>query len=336
MKLRLIVAVLFVAACAESFLPPSAVVDLRVIGARVDVEGNPGRANPVPGDIIQVSNIVIDRGFPPTEPPAPPPLSPPPLQWRLVACIPVASMREEPICRTQISCEGCIETPPADPLAFPVVRFQVPSAEALDAAEASSVVLQGAVCADGEPADLDAILRVAAGEIQTLEPCQDPEDQGRFITVEVPIETQPEDPNLNPVIEDVTLNGAPWPPPFDQGVPRDQPDANCVDLVADPSVLPRADGSISIIELEATNQSFQQYVVDDVFITEEMQVSWLGDGGAFEDSFSFIADPARSATIQWAPPSFPPASGSVVRFNFVIRDGRGGIDHVERGLCLAP
>ena len=333
MKLRLIVAVLLVAACAESFLPASAVVDLRVIGARVDVEGNPGRANPVPGDVIQVSNIVIDRGFPPTEPP---PLSPAPLQWRLVACIPAVSMREEPICRTQISCEGCIETPPADPFAFPVVRFQVPSADALNAAEASSVVLQGAICANGEPADLDAILRVATGEIQTLEPCQDPEDEGRFITAEIPIETQPENPNLNPIIESVTLNGEPWPPPFDTGVPRDQPESGCVDLVADPSVLPRADGSISIIELEATNPSFQQYVVDDVFITEEMQVSWLGDGGAFEDSFSFITDPARSATIQWAPPGFPPPSGRVVRFNFVIRDGRGGLDRAERGLCLVP
>jgi hypothetical protein len=336
MKLRLIVAVLLVAACAESFLPPSAVIDLRVIGARVEVEGNPGHANPVPGDLIQVSNIVIDRGFPPTEPPNPPPLSPPPLQWRLVACIPAPSVLALPICQSQIPCEGCEKTPPDDPLAFPVVRFQVPSAEALEAAEASSVVLQGVICANGEPAELEAILRLVTGETEVLEPCADPDNEGRIISVEVPIETRPENPNLNPSIEEVTLNGEPWPPPFDQGVPRGQPNTGCTDLVEDPTTLPRADGSISIIQLEASNQSFQQYVVDDVFITEEMQVSWLGDSGAFESSFSFITDPARSAAIQWAPPSFPPASGRVVRFNFVMRDGRGGLDHVERGLCLVP
>lgn len=336
MKRRLIFGLLLIGACAESFLPASAVVDLRVIGALVEIEGKPGRANPDPGDMVQVSNLVIDRGLPPTEPPEPPPLSPPPLQWRLVACIPAASVLAIPICQNVIPCEGCEQTPPDDPLALPIVRFQIPSAGELDAAEATRVVLQGVICANGEPAELDAIIRFVTGEIDVLEPCKDPDDEGRFISVEILIEEEPENPNFNPAIADVTLNGDPWPPPFDQGVPRDQSDTDCVDLVDDPSVLPQADGSISIIELSATNDSFQQYVDDDMFITEEIQVSWLADGGAFESSFSFIADPARSAAIQWALPNFPPATGSVVRFNFVIRDGRGGIDRVERGLCVIP
>ncbi|MDH3202610.1 MAG: hypothetical protein OEM15_17095 [Myxococcales bacterium] len=336
MKRRLIFGLLLIGACAESFLPPSAVVDLRQIGALVEIDGKPGRANPDPGDMVQVSNLVIDRGFPPTVPPEPPPLSPPPLQWRLVACIPAPSVLETPICQNVIPCEGCEEVPPDDPLAFPIARFQIPSAEELDAAEATSVVLQGAICAEGEPAELDAIIRLVRGDIDVLEPCKDPDDEGRFISVEIPIEDQPENPNLNPAIADVTLNGNPWPPPFDQEVPRDQSNTDCADLVEDRSVLPRADGSISIIQLEATSESFQQYLVDDVFITEEIQVSWLADGGAFESSFSFISDPARSAIIQWAPPNFPNDMGRVVRLNFVIRDGRGGIDRVERGLCVIP
>jgi hypothetical protein len=335
-KARLIFGLLLIGACAESFLPASAVVDLRVIGALVEIEGKPGRANPDPGDMVQVSSFVIDRGYPPTTPPEPPRLSPPELQWRLVACIPAPSVLAIPICQTEIPCDGCEATPPDVPLAFPIVRFQIPSAEALDAAEATRVVLQGVICADGAPAELDAIIRFVTGEIDVLEPCEDPDDEGRFISVEIPIEDQPDNPNLNPIIADVTLNGAPWPPPFDQGVPRDQSNTNCDDLVEDMSVLPVADGSISLIELETTDESFQEYLDDEITVTEEIQVSWLADGGAFETSFSFINEPARSATIQWKPPDFPTARGRVVRFNFVIRDGRGGFDRVERGLCVIP
>ena len=245
--------------------------------------------------------------------------------------------------------DGCEGTPPENALAFPVVRFTIPSEEELTAAEADFVVLQGAVCANGPPAGVQTIVAFLTGESDVLDPCpkivvdpetgeveEFPDNEGRFISVEILIEDQPENPNLNPTVEDVTLDGDPWPPPFEQGVPRDQSDTDCADLVEDRSVLPVADGSISLIELGATGSSFQQYSVDDRVMTEEMQVTWLADGGAFESSFSFIADPARSAVMQWAPPNFPPASGRVVRFNFVIRDDRGGIDRVERGLCVVP
>ncbi len=329
------VCLLLIAACSESFLPASAVVDLRVVGALVEVESKPGRANPDPGDTIQVSNLLIDRGFPPSKPPAPPPLSPPPLQWSLVACVPEPSVLALPICRNVLPCEGCVATPPEDPLAFPIVRFQVPSATELEAAGATSVVLQGAICANGPPAATDAIIRFVTGETDVLDPCEDPNNEGRFISVDISIEDEPDNPNLNPTIADVTLDGEPWPPPFDQGVPRDFSDSGCADFVGE-NVALREGGPVSIIELTATSDSFQQYLVNDMFVTEEMQVSWLADGGGFEFSFSFITDPARTATILWAPPGFANTGGSLVRFNFLMRDGRGGIDWVERGLCVLP
>lgn len=327
------VCLLLIAACGESFPPPSAVVDFRVVGALVEVEGKPGRANPDPGDTIEVSILVIDRGFPSATEPAP--LSPPPLQWSLVACVPQPSVLALPICRNVLSCEGCVATPPEDPLAFPVVRFQVPSAAELEAAEATSVKLQGAICANGPPATTDAIIRFVTGETDVLDPCEDPNDEGRFINVDISIEDEPDNPNLNPTIADVTLDGEPWPPPFDQGVPRDFSDSGCAGFV-DENVALREGGPVSTIELTATSNSFQQYLVNDVLVTEEMQVSWLADGGGFEFSFSFITDPARTAPILWAPPGFANTGGSLVRFNFLMRDGRGGIDWVERGLCVLP
>ena len=71
-------------------------------------------------------------------------------------------------------------------------------------------------------------------------------------------------------------------------------------------------------------------------LTEEIQVSWLGDGGGFERTFSFITSPANSVLTAWQPAPTAPDDGELVRFNFVIRDGRGGTDWVERGLCVLP
>ncbi len=333
-RVALASAVLCLAACGDSFDPASTVTDLRVTGARVEVVGKPGRANPDPGDTIEVSTLVIDRGFPPTEPPAPPPYSPPPLQWALVPCVPAPTVLPVPFCQDVLPCEGCEETPPVDPLALPVSRFAVPAEDELD--DASRVVLQGTVCANGAPAGVDAIIRFLTGESDSLDPCQDPADEGRFISIEVPIESDPSNPNLNPTIAELLYNGQPWPPPFDQGVPRDQPTTGCASLVDDPTGLPRAGDPPAAITVTASDESFQEYTVDEMTLTEEMQVSWLADGGGFEFSFSFITDPARSGLILWALPSFPNPAGSLVRINVVMRDGRGGLDAVERGLCVLP
>ena len=59
-----LIALCLVGACSESFLPAWAVVGLRAVGALVEVEGEPGRARPDPGDDVQVSIQVIDQGAP--------------------------------------------------------------------------------------------------------------------------------------------------------------------------------------------------------------------------------------------------------------------------------
>ena len=329
------------AACSESFLPAWAVTDLRVVAALVEVEGKPGRARPDPGDDIQLSMVVIDQGAPPSDVSGVPALTPPLLQWAFIACVPQPTLIGPPICRDVIQpCEGCVATPPDDPFAFPVLQFQVPSEAALEAAQADSVILQGAICADGPPAQ-DAILRFLLGETDDLNPCEDPSGEGRFVTLEVPIEVTPEDPNLNPEVSAVILNGRSWPPPYDQGVPRTAPRTGCMtDLDGlteqERAAHPVAGSPASNINLHVTPDSLQPYMVGDMSLTEEIQVSWLTDGGDFETNFSFITDPARSILTNWKPFAEVPEDGLLVRFNFVIRDGRGGSDQVERGLCVLP
>ena len=347
MRLRWAVLFALLGGCNESLPPASAVTDFRVVAARVDIEEEAGRANPNPGEAMQASLLVIDQGAPASGSSGDAALTPAPLQWVLVACLPLPTTIGPPLCRTPIEpCEGCDETPPDDPLATPVVRFSAPSESELEEAEASSLLLQGVVCGNGAPSQ-EALLAFLMGETEELEPCEGPPTiegqsvEGRVVAVQIPIERNAGDPNLNPELLDVLLNGQPWPPPYDRSVPRETPRTGCVsdleDLSeAERSAHPRAGSPPSAIDLSVTRESLQTYVEADQTITEEIQVSWLADGGSYESSFSFITDPARSVLTRWQP--FPEAAddGVLVRFNFVIRDGRGGTDWFERGLCVLP
>ena len=341
----------FAVACSASFLPAWAVTDLRVVAALVEVEGGPGRARPDAGDDIRVSMLVIDQGAPPSDFLAVPALTPALLQWSFFACIPRLTLIGPPICGDLIQpCDGCEGPSPDRPFEFPVMGFQVPAAAELEAAQTDRLVLQGAVCVHGRPST-DAIQRFLLGETDDLQPCEAiPEEEpasdgqlpdGRFVTVQIPIEQQRDDPNLHPEISNVTLDGVSWPSPYDQGVRRTAPRTGCradLDGLTDEQRArhPVAGSPASSINLHVTPDSLQQYMVDDLPVTEEIQVSWLTDGGDLERTFSFITDPARSVLTHWQPVADVPEDGLLVRFNFVIRDGRGGTDWVERGLCVLP
>lgn len=328
-----------IVACSESFLPASAVDDLRVIGARIDVEGAPGRANPSPEDEVQVSILVIDQG----------PL--PALTWSFLRCVPAPTRIGVPICGGLIEgCDGCTGPPPSDPFALPVLRFQVPPEKELDALEAREVLLLGVVCGEGVPS-AEAIRELLSGESDDLAPCEDAEGEpivdedersvGRIVTVQIPIERDAEDPNLNPGIQNLFLNGSAWPPPYAEGVPREAPATGCraaLDALSaeDRAKHPVAGSPPSSINLGVTPGSLQSFTIDGEDFTEELQVSWLADGGGFEVAFSFITEPASAILTQWQPFSEVGEGGRLVRFNFVVRDGRGGLDRVERGLCVLP
>lgn len=343
---RLVAISILLVACGESFPPASAVDDFRVVAARVGIDGAPQRANPRPEETVEVSLLSIDSGKPPSDEPESQ-LSPGLLQWAVVPCVPAPVTIGPPICTEALEpCEGCDETPPSDPLATPVVRFEAPSQEALDEAQATSLLLQGIVCSNGTPSR-DAIVRFLMGESDDLTPCEGPAIvagvpiQGRFVTIPIPIEEDPDDPNLNPELLDILLDGASWPPPYERGVPRDAPATGCATDLEELSeserdLHPRAGDSPSSVDLYVTAESLQTYVEDDMPVTEEIQVSWLGDGGEFDVSFSFITAPATSVLTQWKPFVGVPDDGALVRFNFVVRDGRGGTDWVERGLCILP
>lgn len=344
MKYLCLLLLFVAAACSDNFAPASAVTDFRVVAAKVEVVGEPERANPSADEPVEVSLLAIDRGAPPTQPS----LTPWPLQWAFVPCVPLPVTIGPPICLVPIEpCEGCVAAPPGDPLAEPeMMRFQVPSQAELDQVGAMSILFQGVVCSNGRPSE-DALLRFLRGETEDLALCEGPPTvvdqaiEGRFLTVQIPLERNPADPNLQPEILSLLLNGAQWPPPYDQGVPRNSPGSGCAAALEgltpeQRAAHPRAGDMSSSIDVSVTQQSLQTYTVDGVQLTEEIQVSWLADGGNFESTFSFITDPARSVLTQWEPFESAPEQGQLVRFNIVLRDGRGGTAWAERGLCVLP
>lgn len=339
--------VLLALACSDSLAPASGVTGFRVVAARVSVASDAERANPLPDEAVEVSLLTIDRGSTPPDDSSLPTLTPGFLQWSLIPCVPLPVSFGAPICLTPIEpCEGCLATPPTDALATPVVRFTLPPEATFEEVDATSVLLQGAVCSNGTPSP-EAILRFLAGESDDLSPCVGPPTipgvpiEGRFVAAAIPLERDPDDPNLNPELLNVLLDGMSWPPPYDRGVPRNAPRTGCADDLSALSedvrdAHPRAGDEPSVIDLSVTEASLQTFTVEDQELVEEMQVSWLADDGTFERSFSFITDPATSVLTQWRPQAEAPEDGELVRFHFVIRDGRGGTDAFERGLCILP
>ena len=97
-------------------------------------------------------------------------------------------------------------------------------------------------------------------------------------------------------------------------------------------------GGVAEIELSVTPESLELFRNEEgEEFREEIQVSWLADGGEMERSFSVISDPdISSVSIGWIPPIDVNEEGRYVRFNFVIRDGRGGSAWVEQGVCVLP
>ena len=306
---------ILVVGCGESLDPASLVLNLRGVAALWEVDGEPERPNPRPGETVTATIRVIDRG------------PRPPIQWRFVACVPEFTLFNTPVCRGIIepcdNCEGA-DTTGADPM----MRFQVPDDATVE--EVDEVLLQGTIC-NGTPAPIESFLAFILGEVDEINPCEDPSDEGTLVVARIQLDNFEPD-NLQPEIVEVLRDGGAW----DDVPPPDAPIVGCGEGRSITSTTP-------LIRLSVTPESLQLISLDDVEIQEEIQVSWLADDGEFERSFSFVdvdspldEDGNPFVEVNWAFPDTADPSGTLVRFNFVIRDGFGGTDWLERGFCVVP
>jgi hypothetical protein len=122
----IVLALLALTACDDPFKPGSLITDTRVIGARVEVEGDSERAAPAEGESAQVTLLLA-------APNGTPLLS----SWALVACL-------DEVCAAPLAtAEG------SD--GVPTLQLTLPPRELLGAARAIQVF--GVVCSAGQAAD---------------------------------------------------------------------------------------------------------------------------------------------------------------------------------------
>jgi hypothetical protein len=169
--------------CDDPLKRVDLVAEMRVLGARVEVQGAPERASPAPGEMATVRWLVADR--------EPEPL----LGWAFAICEAGPPGGSLPTCAGPPFATASANVPvPGEPR----VDFMVP-----DDTESRALAIFGAVCPDSAP--------TFEGEAFG---CEGP--GGTLTSLDFELET-PERSNLNPVIEPeaLTLDGTALPAGLD-------------------------------------------------------------------------------------------------------------------------
>jgi hypothetical protein len=292
------------AGCGPTFDPPSLIESTRVVGARVEVAGDAGRATPAPGEAATVTWLMAAPGAMPS------------IGWAFALCAPGAP--------SALSCDGA-------PIAIyqgsenpPRVALTVPGAAQIG--DGKSLILYGRICAGSVP-ELDASTGVPA--------CTGG-GEGTTVSVVIGVQSNGLDANHNPVADrGVTFDGQPWPAP----VAGDDACASGPRVSAGSD-----DHVIAVATAAGDRESYTTLYGDPAVPTafrEALQISHFATAGKLKSPYSFIegdaGDDAPAAQVKWNAPKAADVSGATaVPFRFVVRDSRGGIDWTARELCVTP
>ncbi len=298
---------LFTAGCSPTFDPASLIANTRVVGARIEVEGAPDRASPVPGETANVTWLVTA------------PDDTPPLGWTFAVCAP----------GTGTSSPACLAAPLArfDGTASPPrISIAVPSEPVL--AGATSLALYGGICAgvDSMPAfdSQSGLVSCTNG------------GRGTTVSLVMPLQ-RGDDANHNPTADRAfTLDGTAWPAPTATDDPCTQ----------GPRVTAGSKDHVIGDTTEGSDREPYTVVVGDPPVAtaarEGLQISQFTNAGKLKSQFSFVdaTDQNAMTTVEvtWDAPEAAEvtAAGAVVTFTFVVRDDRGGTDWTTRTLCVTP
>ena len=171
------------ARCDDALTRVDLVANLRVLGARVEVDGEPERASPAPGETAAVRWLVADRR------------PEPPLGWAFSVCAAAPPGGSLPSCAGEPFATATNDVPAAGE---PRIDFVVP-----DDVSSGALAVFGVVCPDSEPS-------VEAGAFD----CRGP--GGRLVSLDFVLESAGVT-NTNPDIdpEALTLDGASIPEGLD-------------------------------------------------------------------------------------------------------------------------
>lgn len=286
--------------CDDPLKSVDTIEEPRVLAARVEVEGDPTRTSPNPGETVQVTWLVAT------------PEGDAPSGFGFLACSAAPRNHGVTACAGEPFALGN-----ADPLSDrPRFDFIVPAA--LDPDQNPLLAVLGSLCPntkgsidqDGAHCDGDSELPVSLD----------------FLLARAG------DINHNPDIpvDAITLDGAPWP----ADVATEEP---CQGLGLPELSYRKSEYPIELAMPESAREELVQTGSAEPN-RESLQIAHFASAGNLSSAFSQLiyTDPANSVHFGWATPSNLPAGGKVVRFWFVTRDGRGGSDFTERALCALP
>jgi hypothetical protein len=297
-----VVVAVLAAGCGGDLPAASRLERTRVLGARVVVAAEPGRADALPGEAATVEWLVAG------------PRAPSALAWAFTVCPGIDGTCTE---GAGMSVEGT---------GAPVVApFTAPPA--VDAFHSSLMV--GVVCDGGAPALSGAMPGCGSGAAST-----------NIVRFSIPMPVAGEAPNHHPDVSNDTLelDGAAWTalPAGDAGGPCDAA-MGLPTIAAGREEVPIrfvTDGDDRELAVPAMGGA---PVPEELQLS-----SFATDGeleGSYQEIPSTDTRPDAAFETWWTPPAVKdlPAGGVVVHFHFVVRDGRGGLDWTHRALCaVAP
>jgi hypothetical protein len=303
------IAAIALAGCSNDLPVASVLERTRVLGARVEVASDPGRAEVSPGEAASVAWIVSG------------PTAPTTLDWAFSLCTTAGG--------------GCADTP--QPIAagtgVPVtVAFTAPDAATLGTKFLPMML--GEICADGT---------IGGNPASGLPTCTGQGASGTPVQFVVPVTPDGETPNHHPALGNdlIQFAGATWDPATATAASGDPCDASSgLPLVAaTPAGKDAVKQEIRIVS-DGDDRETYTPAGKTVAQLEDLQISNFTTAGKFESSYTaiFATDtrPDADVTVKWEPPaaSAVPGGGEVVAFHFVVRDLRGGLDVANRALCV--
>jgi len=289
-------------ACGDPLKEGQRIEELRVLGAQLSIDAEPGRATPAAGESASVEWLLADpSGLPPSA------------IWHMEVCVAESNAFGIPFCRDE-PLASIEQAEPSD--VAPALAFTLPDADTLGDATKLTVL---AIFCDGGTievgSDLDSSTCPGAETVQ----------RASFDIFLLSDDTTNDNPNLDDAV--LELDGDVW----EAGSPS-------LDCESDDAPRLPADGVEHLVSL-ALGEGVRETkppVLDEVE-PESLQISQLSTLGEFDSRFSGVNPEDSNLTVEvpWKAPgeleSATPAS-----FYFVVRDDRGGVSWLTRTLCIDP
>lgn len=320
MKFLLHATFILITGCGDDLPPSSRISTTRILGAQINVQADSTRASPRPEESFELEWFVAAAQ------------EPPPLTWAFIACVPANNLTGTSFCANESISQVFMGSATNE---APRMVFQVPPVA--DLLDARGLLVVGIFCGRGLPV-FNAEAFVEGCSEGTLF------DQA-MVSLMVPIQRADTFTNHNPDLSNnkIYLDEQAWP-----GVALPTRRDNCVhwtDVPEIPALVWSEDNVPVRFALdEGDRETFVKPATEfteEETLPEEMLLSHFTTAGKMERQFSVIEskEPERTEMlVDWILPEkeLIAAEGQVVRFFFVLRDGRSGVDWTERFACLLP